>query len=318
MPRPPRRSRMSCRCRLRRGRPARHRRFASEPGRAGAAPALSVGRASTARAVRRPAREACRAAAARGGAVEQSALESRAARGSCSAARRCRRPTRRLRGRERKEVACCSSCATRSPFRAASAKACSTSRRVKRDWSRVSPCGPSRRRASCSAAKLVARDPPRRLREHPTKPKAVEPVLRRASSPLVAEPVSRDVVLLAPARLQRGDLRRPGGSLSARGHVRQDLGAALREVLDHVARHAGNVRRPVLDRVPTNVEPLRQLCTQNATGRGTPQSSRAGRAAGRAAPSSGRHRRASRSPPRRACAATDPRPARRDGGTPQR
>jgi hypothetical protein len=88
-------------------------------------------------------------------------------------------------------------------------------------------------------------------------------MFRRAGAPLVAQPVGRHVVLLATARLERRDLCCPSGSLPARRHMREDLGPALREVLDHLARHAGDVRGSVLDGVPADVEAFGQLGAQD-------------------------------------------------------
>ena len=108
---------------------------------------------------------------------------------------------------------------------------------------------------------------------------SVEPVLGRSGAPVGAEPFERDVVLLAPARLERGDLRRACRVLVALGHVRQDLRAPLREVLDH--RDAARRRcRPSRAR-PRSIAPAAARSARLAArpGRGSRRSSRAGRAA---------------------------------------
>lgn len=66
-------------------------------------------------------------------------------------------------------------------------------------------------------------------------------------------------MLLAPARLERRDLRGPSRGLSTRSHQLEDLGAAPGEVIDDRARDAGDIRRAALHRVPADVEPLGQL-----------------------------------------------------------
>jgi hypothetical protein len=97
---------------------------------------------------------------------------------------------------------------------------------------------------------------PRWLPEHPAETEAVEPVLGGARPPLLAQAMRRQVVILAPAGVERRDLRRARRALAAGRHVLEHLPSALGEVVDHLARYAGDVGHPVLDRVPADVEAL--------------------------------------------------------------
>jgi hypothetical protein len=106
------------------------------------------------------------------------------------------------------------------------------------------------------------RSPERGAAKRAAKLEAAEPVLGRAGAPLLAQPIDRDAVLLAPARLERRHLRGPRRPLAARRHVLEDLGPPLREVLDDRTRHADDVRGSALGHMPAQTQPLRQLGPQ--------------------------------------------------------
>jgi hypothetical protein len=67
-----------------------------------------------------------------------------------------------------------------------------------------------------------------------------------ASAPLGVLPNQRWLVLGA-ACLERGDLCGGGGAAAVLGHVLDDLGPALGEVIDHLARDRGEVGDAVFD-----------------------------------------------------------------------
>ena len=83
---------------------------------------------------------------------------------------------------------------------------------------------------------------------------AVEAVLGRPRAPLLSDPLDGHAVVLAPPRLKRRHLRCARRRLPARDHQLEDLGAALREVLDHAARDTLDVGGPVHDRLPAQPE----------------------------------------------------------------
>src|SRR5439155_23674022 len=64
---------------------------------------------------------------------------------------------------------------------------------------------------------------------------ASEAELRCPCTPLLAQAIHRDAVVLAPARIERRDLRGPLGVFAALAHPLDDLRAALGEVLDDLS-----------------------------------------------------------------------------------
>ena len=83
-----------------------------------------------------------------------------------------------------------------------------------------------------------------------------------ALAPLGHELLGRDPVVLAPARVERGDLRRSGARRAAALELRLDVGAAAAERAERFRRHAGDVRDPVADRAPLDAQLARELGAQ--------------------------------------------------------
>ena len=84
-------------------------------------------------------------------------------------------------------------------------------------------------RASAPLEPVAVERPVRGAAEHPPDVAAVKTVLRGARSPLGTQPVDRDAVVLAPARLERRHLRRAGRPLPTLGRVRSRISARRRE-----------------------------------------------------------------------------------------
>ena len=83
-----------------------------------------------------------------------------------------------------------------------------------------------------------------------------------ALAPLGHELLGRDPVVLAPARVERGDLRRSGARRAAALELGLDVGAAAAERAERLRRHAGDVRDPVADRAPLDAQLARELGAQ--------------------------------------------------------
>lgn len=91
---------------------------------------------------------------------------------------------------------------------------------------------------------------------------AAQAMLCRPGAPVLPQPIQRNRVVLAAARLERRDLGRASRALAAIGHMLEDLRPPPREVLDDPTRDANEVRRPALDGEPPHAKPLGQLRAQ--------------------------------------------------------